>query len=191
MKALSRPRRPPSWRERDADAGRRPRVCYDPAPMNPGQTPVPLLLQGVPDGRRAPWPVLPPVSLPYAALLLGSGVAAALALYNAVCLRRARLASIALAAGIAGWLGFGVLVTATFAGGSRELALALLPARLWNVALGALLAWSQWSHVRGHAFLGGRAVALLHVVVVAFLVFFALPARPLLVLQGLWGLLLR
>jgi hypothetical protein len=60
-----------------------------------------------------------------------------------------------------------------------------------NVGLGVLLAWSQWSHVRGHAFLGGRAVALLHVVVVAFLVFLALPGRPLLVLQGLWGLLLR
>jgi hypothetical protein len=151
----------------------------------------PLLLRRVPDARRATWPLLPAVFLPYVALMLGAGAAAGAALYNAVALRRARLASIALAVGLVGWVGFGVTVLLAMRGGIRNPALVILPATLANVALGALLAWSQWAHVRGHEFLDGRTVPLLHAVLATFAAALLLPRRAQLVLEGLWPLLLR
>jgi hypothetical protein len=152
---------------------------------------IPLLLRRVPDARRAPWPLLPPVFLPYLALMLGAGVAALAALYNAIALRRTKPALAALVIGGLGWAGFGILFALTVEGGVKNPALALLPARLVNVLLGALLAWSQWAHVRGHEFLDGRTVPLLNAVLVAFLAVLAIPLRPQLVLEGLWLILLR
>jgi hypothetical protein len=157
--------------------------------MSSGRSSIPLLLQRVPDARKATWPVLPPVLLPYVALMLGVAVASLLASYNAVALRRMRLAFVALAIGAVGWLGFGFAVAAL--GGLEHGLLALLPARLVNVGLGALLAWTQWPHVRGHEFLGGRTMVLLHLVVVAFAAVLIIPIRPRLVLEGLWLLLPR
>jgi hypothetical protein len=152
---------------------------------------VPLLLERVPDARKAPWPLLPPVLFPYVALMLGIAVAALLALYNSVALRRVKPALAALLVGVLGWLGFGFLFAMLIGGGMRNVALALLPVRLVSVGLGALLAWSQWSHVRGHRFLDGRTVQLLHGVLAAFAATYFLPVRPRLVLQGLWMLLAR
>jgi hypothetical protein len=123
--------------------------------------------------------------------MLGSGVASLLALYNAMALRRAGLALVALAVGAAGWAGFGFLVVTTVSAGLKNVALALLLARIVNVGLGALLGWSQWAHVRGHEFLGGRTVVLLHGVLVAIAAVLLIPSRPRLVLEGLWVLLLR
>jgi hypothetical protein len=159
--------------------------------MHPAPPAVPLLLQRVPDARRAAWPLLPPVFLPYVALMLGPAVAALAALYNALALRRPRIALIAVALGIVGWVGFGVLFALVVSGGVRSPLLALLPARLLNIGLGVLLAWSQWAHVRGHDFLNGRTVVLLHAVLVAFLAVLVIPTRPQLVLEGLWMILLR
>lgn len=159
--------------------------------MRSGRPAIPLLLQRVPDARRAPWPLLPPALLPYVALMLGVAVASLLAAYNALALRRARLALVALAVGIAGWLGFGLLFSLALSGGLQNVLLALLPARLVNVLLGVLLAWTQWGHVRGHAFLDGPTVALVHAVLAAFVAVLILPIRPQLLLEGLWPLLLR
>jgi hypothetical protein len=150
-----------------------------------------LLLQRVPDARRAPWPLLPPVLFPYLALMLGSAVAALAALYNAIGLRRPRLALVALAVGAVGWVGFGLLFAVVVSAGVGNPALALLCARLLNVGLGTLLAWSQWAHARGHEFLNGRTVVLLHAVLAAFIAVLVIPRRPQLVLEGLWMILLR
>jgi len=150
---------------------------------------VPLLLQRVPDGRRASLPLLSPVFFPYAALMLGPAVAGACALYNAVALRRGGLAVVAVVLGLLGWVGFGFVVAAAVAGGLENGLLALLPARLLNVGFGTLLAWSQWGHVRGHQFLDGKAVPLLHAVLVAFAAIFIIPLRARLLLEGLWPLL--
>ena len=152
---------------------------------------VPLLLQRVPDARRAPLQLFPPVLLPYVALMLGIAVAGLLALYNSLALRRAKPAIVAVAVGVVGWLGFGFLFAMLVAGGLDNIPLALLPVRLLNVGLGAVLAWSQWSHVRGHTFLDGRTVVLLHAVLVALAIALLMPVRLRLVLEGLWMVLLR
>lgn len=152
---------------------------------------VPLLLQRVPDARRARWPLLPAIFLPYLALMLGAGAAAAAALYNAVALRRTRLGLIALAVGLVGWAGVSFVVVLAIRGGLRNPGLVVLPATLVNVALGALLAWSQWAHLRGHEFLDGRTVPLLNAVLVTFAAALLIPRRLQLVLEGLWPLLLR
>ncbi len=152
---------------------------------------LPLLLQRVPDARRAPLRLFPPVLLPYVALMLGVAVAGVLALYNSLALRRARPAIVAVAVGVVGWLGFGFLFAMLVAAGLHNVLLALLPVRLVNVGLGAVLAWSQWSHVRGHTFLEGRTVVLLHAVLAAFVLVLLMPVRLRLVLEGLWLVLLR
>jgi hypothetical protein len=123
--------------------------------------------------------------------MLGSGVAGALALYNALALRRVRPALVAIVVGLVGWAGFGFLFALAVDGGLRNPMLALLPARLVNVGLGVLLAWSQWAHARGHEFLEGRTIPLLHGVLAAFAAVMLMPTRPRLVLEGLWLLLLR
>jgi hypothetical protein len=151
----------------------------------------PLLLQRVPDARRASWPLLPAAFLPYVALMLGAGAAAGAALYNAVALRRVRLGSIALAVGLVGWAGLSFVVLLAIRGGIRNPALVILPATLANAALGALLAWSQWAHLRGHEFLEGRTVPLLNAVLLTFAAALLIPRRVQLVLEGLWPLLLR
>jgi hypothetical protein len=152
---------------------------------------VPLLLQRVPDARRARLRLFPPVLLPYVALMLGAAAAGLLALYNSLALRRARPAMVAVAVGLVGWAGFGVVFAMLVAAGLRDARLALLPVRLINVGLGVVLAWSQWSHVRGHTFLDGRTVVLLHAVLAAFVLVLAMPVRLRLVLEGLWPVLLR
>lgn len=161
------------------------------AAMGQERAGVPLLLQRVPDARRAPLPLVPPVLLPYVALMLGIAVAGLLALFNSLALRRAKPAVVAVVVGVAGWLGFGLLFAVLVAGGLDNIPLALLPVRLLNIGLGAVLAWSQWSHVRGHTFLDGRTVVLLHAVLAAFVLVLVMPVRLRLVLEGLWPVLLR
>lgn len=151
---------------------------------------IPLLLRRVPDARRAPWPLLPPVFLPYLALMLGAGPAALAALYNAIGLRRPRLALTALIVGLVGGASFAVMAALAVRGGIENPALALLPARLVNVGLGAALAWSQWAHLRGHEFLDGRTVPLLHAVLLTLAAVLLIPSRAQLALEGLWPLLL-
>ena len=159
--------------------------------MAPDPPAFPLLLQRVPDARRARAPLLPAIFLPYVALMLGSGVAAACALYNAIALRRMRLVVWAVVLGVLGWVGFNLVIGIVIRLGLSNVVLAVLPARLVNLGLGALLAWTQWAHVRGHTFLAGRTVPLLHAVLAAFALVLVLPVPAKLVLEGLWVLLLR
>jgi hypothetical protein len=166
-------------------------MCYDPVAMSTVMQDVPLLLQRVPDARRSSVPVFSPVFFPYVALILGLPVAAACAFYNAVALRRWPLALAAVTIGVLGWVGFGLVCVLAVHAGLENFLLALLPARLLNVGLGVVLAWSQWAHARGHGFLGGSTIPLLPAVLVAFVIRLVLPAQPLLVLEGLWLLLLR
>ncbi len=91
---------------------------------------LPLLLQRVPDARRAPLRLFPPVLLPYVALMLGVAVAGVLALYNSLALRRATWRDPA-----ALLFPFGLTVGA-------------LPVLIWNVqnawGTGSLLARDPW-----------------------------------------------
>lgn len=157
--------------------------------METTQQSVPLLLQRVPNGRRAPVRLFTAVFLPYASLMLGPAVAAACALYNALALRRVRPAVVAVFLGLAGWVGFGFFLEVVVSAGLKTPSLALLPGRLMNIGVGVLLAWSQWAYVRGHRFLDGRVVGLLPSVMVAFAIFVFLPRVPGLLLQGAWQVL--
>jgi hypothetical protein len=146
-------------------------------------------LDRLPDARRGAVPILDPVLLGYVALMLGSAVAGLLALYNAVVLRRPRLALIAVGTGAAGWVAFGAAAVAMIAAGLDQAAPLLLVARLLSLGFGILLAWSQWASARGHRFLAGPVVALLPSLLVALALTFVLPWRTQLLMQGFWLLL--
>ena len=146
------------------------------------------VLARVPDARRGPFPLFDPVLLAYLSLVLGAPLACLAGLVNAVALRRTRLALIALGLGVAGWLGFGAISEGLYDGGVRNLPLIFLAARVFHIAVGATLAWSQWAHVRGHRFLDGRTLPTLGGVVVATVAQFLIPLKGLL---WLWGLPVR
>jgi hypothetical protein len=141
------------------------------------------LLTRVPDARRARFPLFDPVLLAYLSLILGP-IACLLGCVNALALRRPRLALTALGLGLFGWLGFGVVATLLLERGMRNVALVIVLARLCHVSAGALLAWSQWAHLRGHQFLDGRVVHTLGGVLVATALSVALPWP---VRLWLWG----
>ena len=145
-------------------------------------------LARVPDARKAPFPLLDPVLLAYLSLVLGAPVACLAGLVNAVALRRPRLALIALALALVGWFGFWAVAEGAYRGGLRNLPLVILLARVFHIAIGALLAWSQWAHLRGHQFLDGRTVSTLAGVVFATIAHLAMPTKAVL---WLWGLPVR
>lgn len=145
-------------------------------------------LARVPDARQAPFPLIDPVLLAYLSLLLGAPLACLAGCVNGAALRRPRLAAIALGLGIVGWFGFGAVAEGIYQAGLRNVPLVILIARVFHMAVGALLAWSQWAHLRGHQFLDGRVVSTLGGVVVATAVHLALPAKTLF---WLWGLPVR
>jgi hypothetical protein len=153
--------------------------------------PSPLVarLSRVPDARRSRLPLFEPAFLPYAALMIGAAPAAVVALWNAVGVRRWRPAALALVCGVAGWVGFGIIIQLLLGAGWRSLSLAIIVARLANLGFGLLLARSQWAYARGHRFLGGRAVPLLPAVVVTLVVTLVLPSTALLATWGAWQLL--
>lgn len=138
-----------------------------------------------PDARRAPFPLCDPVLLGYLSLVLGAPLACLAGLVNGVGLRRPRLVLIAIVLGVLGWFGFGAVIELLDRSGIRNVPLILLIARMWHIAVGALLAWSQWPHVRGHRFLDGRTVSTLGGVILATAASLALPFPTLL---RLWGL---
>ncbi len=151
-----------------------------------GYTPV---LGRTPDAVRAPAPLFPAYALVYVALMAGSAAAGIAALYNAVLLRRARLAAAAIVLSAAGWLGFGAAVQAAVSVGVKNVGLWLVCGRLASILVGSLLCWSQVAHVRGHQFLEGRVVPLLPVVLAMVGLVLVVPFRALLVMEGLWQLL--
>lgn len=143
------------------------------------------VLARVPDGRRGTMPLFSPVLLGYLALFLGAPLAAACAGYNALVLRRARPLLAALAVGTLGWFAFGWLLNLLWSRGARNFALLLLAGRLLHLALGCLLAWSQWAHFRGHRFLDGREVPLLPAVLCAMALTVLVPPLVILAMMGL------
>ena len=145
-------------------------------------------LQRVPDARKAPFPLPDPVLLGYLSLVVGAPLACLVGAVNGVALRRPRLVLIALGLGVVGWFGSWAVAEGVYRGGVHSLALVILSARVLHVAVGALLAWSQWAHLRGHRFLGGRVVPTLGGVVLATALHLALPWTAVL---WLWGLPVR
>jgi hypothetical protein len=145
-------------------------------------------LARVPDARKAPFPLLDPVLLAYLSLVMGAPLCCLAGFVNGIALRRARLALLALGLGVVGWFGFWAVAEGAYRGGLRELPLVILAARAFHIAIGALLAWSQWAHLRGHQFLDGRTVPTLGGVVIATAAALALPTKTLL---WLWGLPVR
>jgi hypothetical protein len=148
------------------------------------------LLARVPDARRSRWPLFPAAFFPYAALMIGAAPAAACALWNAAGVRRWRPALAALLLGASGWVGVGIVAGLVLRSGVRNVALAVIVARLFGLGCGLLLARSQWAYVRGHSFLGGRAVPLLGAVLAALVLALAVPMHALLALWGIWEVLL-
>ena len=133
------------------------------------------VLSRVPDARLGKTPLLHPILFGYLALALGSAVAAGAAFYNALSLRLWREMAVAFGLGLAGWFGCHLLVNRLWDAGFRNIPLLLLTCRLCHVAIGALLALSQWSSFRGHRFLGGGAVSLVGAVVTGIALQFVLP----------------
>jgi hypothetical protein len=149
------------------------------------------VLGRVPDARKSPVPLFPPAVLGYLGLMLGAGVAGALALWNSLAVRRPGAALVALVLGLFGWAGFGVVMLATASSGVKNIALLLLLARVFSLAIGILLAWHQMAYVRGHSFLDGKTVPLLPCILTGFVVSLLLPGRVMLILLGCWPLLFR
>lgn len=143
------------------------------------------LLQDVPDGVRAPFPVLPALSYVYLALLLGI-VPTALA--GVVFLGAGRSVRGVLASLVVAGLGFvgplGVLLAfSPFVSGAEALGPALLVMRILAVGLGFLLYRVAKPVVRGHALLDGAELQLLWVIGPAFAVLFLAPAEVVFGLQ--------
>ncbi len=137
-----------------------------------------------PDARRATLRLLEPSLLPYVALMFGSALAALLACFNALALRRFGSAAASLAVGLIGWASFGVVVTAGARMHIGHIALALLVGRAVHFLLGSVLYFMQRPHLLGHAFLGGRMVPLRVSYLTAFLLAIYLPGSIMLALLG-------
>ena len=140
-------------------------------------------LRRYPDARRSALPLFDAVLLPYLALLFGSAVGGLVACFNAVAVRRFKLAAASLAAGAVGWLLFAPLV-GMIDRATGNVALAMLAGRAMHFVVGSLLFLVQRPYVRGHAFLGGSVLPVLRVYVVALLITLFLPGSILLLLLG-------
>ena len=141
------------------------------------------LLSGHPDARRARTPLLQPVLLPYLALIFGSGVASLASCYNALAMKRGRLAGYSLLAGAGGMLAF-LLVASSAIHFGMVPAVAVILGRVVHFGFGGLMFSMQRPYVRGNEFLGGPVAPLLPSYGVAVGIFIFLPARLSLFLLG-------
>jgi hypothetical protein len=121
-------------------------------------------------------PLFAPIFFGYSALMLGSGVTAVLAAYNALALRRFGLAFVNLALGLCGLLVSMVALFGVLALGVENPHLVVLTGRLVQIGFGALIAWTQWRHVGGHDFLDGKTIPLLGSLLAAFGLVLLLPS---------------
>ena len=138
------------------------------------------LLARHPDARRAKAALVPPILLPYLALMFGSGVAAVAAAYNAFMLRRGGLAVRSLLVGVAGWIAFLLII----ANASDHVRVMVIVGRIVHFAFGGLLYRMQRAHFTGSEFLHGDALPLVQSYVVAFVVYLVVPAKVMAVLLG-------
>jgi hypothetical protein len=151
--------------------------------MTEGDLTLRPLLRRHPDARRAKAPLLQPILLPYLALIFGSGVAALVACYNALMLKRGGLAGYSLLAGAGGMLSF-LLVAGNAIHFGAEPAVALILGRVVHFAFGGLLFALQRPHLRGNEFLGGPVAPLLPSYFGAIVISLLLPSRLSLLLLG-------
>ncbi len=142
------------------------------------------VLEGMPDARQAPIPLLSPVFLAYIALILGAPVAAACAAFDAAVLRRGRLAAAMLAVGAASWFAFMPIVKLLVGAGLGDLSMVLTLMRLFAIGVGVALAVKLAPHFRGHMVLGGVEVPLMHCVVAGYALALFLPNHILMLLLG-------
>ena len=147
------------------------------APLEP-------LLRRYPDARVATVPLLEPVVLAYVALAFGTPAASALAAYNAIAVRRWRLAAAAIALGIVGWLAFAVIVVFAASHPQWNIRLAILGGRVVHLILGGVLFLQQRRAVHGHEFLGGNMVPLRASYFLAFGLQFVIPGALLALMLG-------
>lgn len=143
-----------------------------------------LQLQRVPDARRAPIPVFHSLFFAYSALLLGSPLAAGLALFNAVLLRAWLQAVTALAVGALGFLSASALVEELLLA-DVSVPVAVLLLRMMHVVLGAVLSVLQHPYVRGHLFMDGTLVPILPAFGAAFVAAIALPRETFFMFMGI------
>ncbi len=143
------------------------------------------LLRRHPDARLAAAPLLDPSLLPYLGLMFGSPVAAAVSMYNALAIRRVGLAIRSFLIGVAGWIGFLLVIVAANRFGAASIAFIL--GRMFYFAVGGALFFIHRPHHRGHEFLGGRSVPILASYLVAIAISIWLPRDIALILLGVPG----
>jgi hypothetical protein len=138
------------------------------------------LLARHPDARRAKAALLPPILLPYIALMFGSGIAALAAVYNALMMRRVGLAVRSLLVGAAGWFAFFLIIT----NADDHIRVLVIVGRVVHFLCGGLLYRMQRAHFAGSQFLHGAALPLVRSYVGAFVVYLFLPAKIVAFLLG-------
>lgn len=145
------------------------------------------LLARYPDARLGKAPLLEPILFPYLGLIFG--VAAGLAgAYNAIVLRRVRLALLSVLISLTGCVLFYVtLVIARSTG--LSIPVVLIISRSIHFALGGVLYFLHRPHFRGHQFHDGSTVPMLPSYLAAIMLSVVLPWRVTLVLLG--GLIVR
>jgi len=145
----------------------------------------PAILSRHPDARKARMPLFEPLTFGYLALSLGGPVASLCALYNGLLLRRPALVLRAVLVGVFSAVAFFLTVVFLLGAGLENYSLLRVIGYLVHVLFGALLVTSQWHHFHGHAFLRGRAIPLLWVVVAGIVLQLMLPPKVVLLLLGL------
>ncbi len=125
----------------------------------------PAKLGKVPDAKLAPTPLFEATFLPYVGLMLGSMAAAAVAIFNAVMVRRYGLALWSLLIGSAGWCAAAWLLNNIEI---TNASLLVLFARGIGIVIGLILMRSQNQLVRGHQHLDGKTLSLIGSVLVVF-----------------------
>jgi len=135
-------------------------------------------LRRYPDARKAPVVLVDPVLFAYLGILFGVPVVTLLSCFNAVAVRRAGLFFTSIVLGVGGWFAF-------FEMGSRvEDRYVLVVIRLVSFIVGCLFYLLQRPYVRGHQFLGGRAMPVHKSYIASFVLFMILPWKLELLLMG-------
>ena len=140
------------------------------------------LLARYPDARLGKAPLIDPIVFPYVALVFGFGAAIA-GVYNAIVLRRLRLALLTTLIGLTGCLLFlGTLVIGHRLGTIP--AVLLIIGRTIHFACGGALYFLHRPHFQGHEFHRGASIPMLPSYIATFMLSRLIPWRVTLVLLG-------
>lgn len=138
-------------------------------------------LRRYPDARKAPVMLVDPILFAYLGILFGVPIVTLLSCLNAAAVRRIGLFFTSLILGTAGWIAFiGI--------GSRiQGRYVLVVIRLVSFIVGCLFYFLQRPYVRGHQFLGGRALPIRETYIASFLLYMFIPWKIELLLMGVPG----